>query len=250
MLDTKALSPEVLLQITNPLNISMHSLVAVVGLLDEGCTVPFIARYRKEATGNLDESPIRAIEEKLAYLPDLLSRRATILASIQEQGKLTDDLKAKIEATFDRAELEDLYLPYRPKRRTKATIARDKGLEPLADYLWSQHPTAQALHQFAATFVSTEREVATVEDALEGARDIVAERVSEDAELRKLARALRLKEGIIQNRRSIDSVDDQEKFKMYYEYREPVKTIPSPRMLAIRRGETESILYFLIEIDR
>jgi uncharacterized protein len=158
-------------------------------------------------------------------------------------------LKAKIEATFDRAELEDLYLPYRPKRRTKATIARDKGLEPLADYLWNQQATALPLHQFAATFVSVEKEVATVEDALEGARHIVAERISEDAELRKLIRHLMFEEGIIQSRRSIDGVDEQEKFKMYYEYREPVKTIRSHRMLAIRRGETESILYFLIEID-
>ena len=178
MLDTKALSPEALLQITNSLNISMHSLVAVIGLLDEGGTVPFIARYRKEATGNLDEVQIRAIEEKLAYLRDLLSRRATILASIQGQGKLTDELKAKFEATFDRAELEDLYLPYRPKRRTKATIARDKGLEPLADYLWNQQLTSRPLHQFAAIFVSVEKEVASVEDALEGARHIVAERIS------------------------------------------------------------------------
>jgi len=249
MLDTKALSPEALQQITTSLNISMHSLVAVIGLLDEGGTVPFIARYRKEATGNLDEVQIRAVEEKLAYFRELLSRRTTILASIQEQGKLTDDLKAKIEATFDRAELEDLYLPYRPKRRTKATIARDRELEPLADYLWNQQLTSQPLHQFAATFVSAEREVATVEDALEGARHILAERISEDAQLRKLTRHLMFEEGIIQSRRTIDGVDEQEKFKMYYEYREPVKTIPSHRMLAIRRGETESILYFLIEID-
>jgi protein Tex len=249
MLDTKALSPEALLQITSSLDISMHSLVAVIGLLDEGGTVPFIARYRKEATGNLDEVQIRAIEEKLGYFRELLSRRATILTSIQEQGKLTGELRAKIEATLDRAELEDLYLPYRPKRRTKATIARDKGLEPLADYLWNQQPAVQPLPQFAATFVSADREVATVEDALEGARHIVAERISEDAELRKLTRHLMFEEGIIQSRRSIDSVDEQEKFKMYYEYREPVKTIPSHRMLAIRRGETESILYFLIEID-
>ncbi|MBW4028832.1 MAG: RNA-binding transcriptional accessory protein [Acidobacteria bacterium] len=249
MVDTKALSPEALLKITTTLNISTHSLVAVIGLLDEGGTVPFIARYRKEVTGNLDEVQIRAIEEKLAYFRDLLSRRTTILATIQEQGKLTEELKAKIEATFDRAELEDLYLPFRPKRRTKATIARDRGLEPLADYLWNQQATGQPLNQFAATFVSAEREVATVEEALEGARHIVAERVNESAELRKLTRHLMFEEGVIQSRRSFDSVDEQEKFKMYYEYREPVKTIPSHRMLAIRRGESESILYFLIELE-
>ena len=249
MIDTKVLSPEALLQITTSLNISMHSLNAVIGLLDEGGTVPFIARYRKEATSNLDEVQIRAIEERLAYFRDLLSRRSTILATIHEQGKLTDELKAKIETTFDRAELEDLYLPFRPKRRTKATIARDRGLEPLADYLWNQQVTGQSLNEHAATFVSVEREVATVEEALEGARHIVAERISESAEVRKLTRHLMFQEGVIQSRRCIDSVDEQEKFKMYYEYREPVKTIPSHRMLAIRRGESESILYFLIELE-
>src|SRR5258705_13587464 len=159
-----ALPTQVLLFISQTLSVPLKSLVAVIGLLDEGGTVPFIARYRKEATGNLDEVQIRAIEEKLAYLRDLLSRRATILASIQEQGKLTDELKAKIEATFDRAELEDLYLPFRPKRRTKATIARDKGLEPLADYLWNQQATDQPLNEFAATFVRAEKEVASAED--------------------------------------------------------------------------------------
>ncbi len=249
MIDTKVLSPDALLQITTSLNISMHSLNAVIGLLDEGGTVPFIARYRKEATSNLDEVQIRAIEERLAYFRDLLSRRSTILATIHEQGKLTDELKAKIETTFDRAELEDLYLPFRPKRRTKATIARDRGLEPLADYLWNQQVTGQSLNEHAATFVSVEREVATVEEALEGARHIVAERISESAEVRKLTRHLMFQEGVIQSRRCIDSVDEQEMFKMYYEYREPVKTIPSHRMLAIRRGESESILYFLIELE-
>src|SRR5664279_5873882 len=217
MLDTKALSPEALLQITTSLNISMHSLVAVIGLLDEGGTVPFIARYRKEATGNLDEVQIRAIEEKLAYLRDLLSRRATIVASIQEQGKLTDELKAKIEATFDRAELEDLYLPYRPKRRTKATIARDKGLEPLARYLWQQQPSDQSLADFALSFVSEEKGVAGVDDALEGARHIVAEMISEDADLRKALRQVMFAEGIVVSRKVADAVDEQEKFKMYYE---------------------------------
>ena len=249
MIDAKTLPTEALLQITTSLNLSMHSVVAVIALLDEGGTVPFIARYRKEATGNLDEVQIRAIEEKLAYLRDLLSRRATVLASILEQGKLTDELKARIEATFDRSELEDLYLPYRPKRRTKATIARDRGLEPLADYLWNQQPTELPLHDFAATFLSPEKEVATIVDALEGARHIIAERISEDADLRKLTRHLMFEEGIIQSRRALDSVDEQEKFKMYYEYSEPVKTIPSHRMLAIRRGEEESVLYFLIELD-
>ena len=249
MSEQKNLSPEILLHISQSLNLPMHSLVAVIALLNEGGTVPFIARYRKEATGNLDEVQIRDIEEKLAYFRDLVSRRETILASILEQGKLTDVLKARIEATFDKSELEDLYLPYRPKRRTKATIAREKGLEPLALYLWSQEPTGVSLPEFAAGFVNAEKEVSTVEEALEGARHIVAEIISEDADLRKALRHLMFEEGVVVSRKAIDAVDEQEKFKMYCEYREAVKTIPSHRMLAIRRGETESVLYFLIELD-
>jgi uncharacterized protein len=249
MADSKTLSPQILSHIAQSLNLPPHAITAVIGLLNEGGTVPFIARYRKEATGNLDEVQIRDIEEKLGYFRDLVSRRETILASILEQGKLTDDLKARIEATFDKSELEDLYLPYRPKRRTKATIARDRGLEPLAKYLWAQEPTGLPLADFAAAFVDPEKEVATLEDALEGARHIVAETIAEDADLRKAARNLLFEEGVIVSRKSLDAVDEQEKFKMYYDYREPVKTIPSHRMLAIRRGEAESVLYFLIELE-
>jgi uncharacterized protein len=243
------LSPEILLHIAQTLNLPMRGLVAVIELLDDGGTVPFIARYRKEATGNLDEVQIRAIEEKLAYFRDLTERRATILSSIAEQGKLTDDLKARIEATFDKSELEDLYLPYRPKRRTKATIAREKGLEPLATYLWQQQPSTQSLESFAAGFVNVELGVASAEEALEGARHIVAEWISEDADLRKALRRLIFDEGVIVSRKVSDAIDEQEKFKMYYEYNEPVKTIPSHRMLAIRRGESENVLYFLIEVE-
>lgn len=249
MAEAKNLPTDILLHIAKSLNLPLSSLATVIGLLNEGSTVPFIARYRKEATGNLDEVQIRDIEEKLGYFHDLVSRRETILASILEQGKLTDDLKSRIEATFDRSELEDLYLPYRPKRRTKATIARDRGLQPLADYLWAQSTTSQSLEAFAATFLDPEKEVATAEDALEGARHIVAETISEDADLRKVLRRIMFEEGIVVSRKSSDAIDEQEKFKMYYDYREPVKTIPSHRMLAVRRGETESVLYFLIELD-
>jgi protein Tex len=249
MSDKKILSPEILLHIAQTLNLPMHGLVAVIDLLDEGGTVPFIARYRKEATGNLDEVQIRDIEEKLAYFRELADRRETILASIAEQGKLTDELKARIEATLDKSELEDLYLPYKPKRRTKATIAREKGLEPLAQYLWAQQNTSEPLEAFAATFVNAELGVASVDEALEGARHIVAEWISEDADLRKALRQLVFDEGIVMSRKAMDAVDEQEKFKMYYEYKEPVKTIPSHRMLAIRRGEGENVLYFLIEVE-
>src|SRR5664280_3673578 len=242
MLDTKALSPEALLQITNSLNISMHSLVAVIGLLDGGATVPFIARYRKEATGNLDEVQIRDIQEKLEYFRELEARRETVLESIEEQGKLTPELKAKIEATLEKTELEDLYLPYKPKRRTKASMARDKGLEPLALFLWEQSdPTP--LEQVAAQFGMP------VEEALEGARHIVAEMISENAEFRKAVRAMMMAEGRVTSR-AIEGVPDPEgKFKMYASYSEPASKIPSHRMLAIRRGAKEGVLTFEIELD-
>ncbi len=250
MAEKKNLPIEILLPISRSLNLPVRGLTAVIELLDDGGTVPFIARYRKEATGNLDEVQIRAIEEKLSYYRELLDRRETILASIGEQGKLTDELKARIEATLDRNELEDLYLPYKPKRRTKATVAREKGLEPLAQYLWAQQPGARPLLAYAADFVNAELGVATVDEALEGARHIVAEWTSEDANVRKALRKLIFEEGVVVSRKVADAVDEQEKFKMYYEYKEPARTIPSHRMLAIRRGESENVLYFLIEVEQ
>lgn len=249
MKTNETLTPEILLHLAQTLNLPLRGIVAVIELLDEGGTVPFIARYRKEATGNFDEVQIREIEEKLIYFRELLERRATILASIGEQGKLTDELKARIEAALDKTELEDLYLPYKPKRRTKAIIAREKGLEPLAIYLWAQEKTEHPLEVYAATFVSAELGVANIDEALEGARHIVAEWVSEDADLRKKLRQLLFEEGMVVSRKVTDAVDEQEKFKMYYEYSEPAKTIPSHRMLAIRRGESENILYFLLEVE-
>jgi uncharacterized protein len=249
MADLKSLAPEVLLHIAQLLQVPMKGLVATIELLDEGGTVPFIARYRKEATGNLDEVQIRSIEEKLAYFRELEDRRATILASIEEQGKLTPELKARIEAAMEKSELEDLYLPYKPKRRTKATIAREKGLEPLAMHLWEQQPGNSPLAEFAAGFVNAEFGVATVDEALEGARHIIAEMISEHADIRKLLRQIMMAEGVIASRKIEDAEDAEQKFQMYYDYREPAKSIPSHRMLAIRRGESEKILYFTIELE-
>ncbi|MEG9438939.1 RNA-binding transcriptional accessory protein [Edaphobacter sp. HDX4] len=249
MPEPTSLSPQLLRHIAETLSLPLAGIRAVMGLLDEGSTVPFIARYRKEATGNLDEVQIRDIADKFSYFRDLVQRRETVLSSIAEQGKLSDDLRDRILATMDRSELEDLYLPYKPKRRTKATIARERGLQPLADYIWEQGARDVDLIALAQSLVDPAKEVLTVEDALEGARHIVAERISEDAGVRKAARDLMYKEGFICSRKSMDAVDEQEKFKMYYEYREPVKTIPSHRMLAIRRGEAENVLYWLIEIE-
>src|SRR6202165_21272 len=157
MSELKSLSPQILIPAAQVLNVPMKGLISVIELLDEGSTVPFIARYRKEVTGNLDEVQIRAIEEKLAYFRELADRQATILASIEQQGKLTAELRARIEATLDKSELEDLYLPYKPKRRTKATIAREKGLAPLAQYLWAQQPGAGPLEKLAAGLVDAEK---------------------------------------------------------------------------------------------
>src|ERR1700686_1068031 len=165
MAELKQFSPDILVHTAQTLGITLKALVATIELLDEGGTVPFIARYRKEATGNLDEVQIRGVEEKLAYFRELEDRRETILRTIEEQGKLTPDLRAKIEKALDKNELEDLYLPYKPKRRTKATMAREKGLEPLAVYLWQQEVGDQSLHEFATTFVNAERGIASVEEA-------------------------------------------------------------------------------------
>ena len=254
MPELKPLSSAVLLHIAQILNVPVKGLTACIELMNEGGTVPFIARYRKEATGNLDEVQIRAIEEKLAYFRELADRRATVLRTIEEQGKLTGELRARIEATLDRSELEVLYLPFKPKRRTKATIAREKGLEPLALYLWEQKPRELSLNELAATFIDAAKGVPGVSEALEGARHIVAEMISEQAEFRKALRQMMFSNGVVVSAKS-DNVDlsrtseDQERFRMYFEYREPVARIPSHRMLAIRRGEAEGFLYFNIELD-
>lgn len=243
-----SLNPALLQHISTLVGVSLHSLAATIALLDEGGTVPFIARYRKEATGNLDEVQIRDIEEKLNYFRELEDRRAVVLKTIEEQGKLTAELRERIEKALEKNELEDLYLPYKPKRRTKATIAREKGLEPLAEFLWKQEPGEQSLVDFAATFVSTEAGVASAEDALEGGRHIVAEWVSENADLRKGIRDMMSRDGIVVSRAIEDGSDPEGKYAMYAEFQESVRTIPSHRMLAIRRGAKENALYFDIQL--
>ena len=249
MTELKALSTAVLVHIAKLLNVPLKGMVAVIGLLDEGATVPFIARYRKEVTGNLDEVQIRDIQEKLEYFRELEQRRETVLASIEEQGKLTPELKARIQAVLEKTELEDLYLPYKPKRRTKASMARDRGLEPLAQFLWDQQG-GTALSDFASTFVSQEKGVASAKEALEGARHIIAEWISENAEFRKSVRGMMMSEGVVASR-AIEGVPDPEgKFQMYAQYSEPAAKIPSHRMLAIRRGAKEGVLTFEIEVDR
>ncbi|HVV82352.1 MAG TPA: Tex family protein, partial [Kofleriaceae bacterium] len=220
---------------------------AAVELLDEGSTVPFIARYRKERTGGLDEVQLRAIEERRAYRVELEQRRATIRDAIAGQGKLTPELAAAIAAADSKAALEDLYLPYKPKRQTRAQKARERGLEPLARRILDQpadgNPEAEA-----AAFVSPEREVGTTTDALAGARDIAAEVVAETAAVRAAVRA-GFTAGAVVSAGVADKIQEPTKYEPYYDYREPVATIPSHRFLAVRRGEAEGVLRAHLEPD-
>jgi len=235
-------------RIAAELSLSRAGVAAVIGLLGEGNTVPFIARYRKEATGGLDEVQIRSIEERRQYLGELEDRRAAILASIQEQGKLTDELRSQIAACQTKAELEDLYLPYKRKRRTRAAIARERGLQPLADLLLAQ-PADGSPAAAADPFVDAEAGVPDVAAALAGARDIVAETMAERADIRRFARDTFANEGMLVSAVVSGKDAERTKFEQYYDFREAVKSIPSHRFLAIRRGETESVLRAHIEVD-
>ena len=221
-------------------NYASASVKATALLLAEGGTVPFISRYRKEATGSLDEVAIATIRDRLEQLAELDKRRDAILKSLEERNLLTDELKASIEDAPNMARLEDLYLPYRPKRRTRATIAREKGLEPLADWLWAQEtgdPEAQA-----GAFVNAEKGVESAEDALAGARDILAERISEDPEARAKLRAIFAEQGILQSKVVKDKEEAGAKFRDYFEWSEPVAKAPSHRILAMFRGENEGFI--------
>jgi uncharacterized protein len=235
--------------IARELTISEKSVGAVIQLLDEGATIPFIARYRKEATGNLDEVQIRAIGERRTYLADLEGRRETILSTIESQGKLTPELRTRIEKADTKAELEDLYLPYKPKRRTRAAIAREKGLEPLAERILSQARSGDPKKE-AAAFVSAEKGVPDVDEALKGARDIVAEVIAENADIRSMLRRAFAEDGLFISSVVTAKKNERTKFEQYYDHRESIRQIPSHRFLAILRGEEEGVLKTKLQIDR
>jgi uncharacterized protein len=230
------------------LQLPPRGVAAVVQLLEEGATVPFIARYRKEVTGGLDEVQIRDIQERKAYLRELEERRTAVLASIEEQGKLTPELKKRILACSTKAALEDLYAPYKQKRRTRATIAKEKGLEPLALRILAQPLDGRPLEE-AQAFVSAEKEVPSAEEALKGARDIVAEVVADHADVRALLRDAFANKGEVATSVVKGKEVERTKFEDYYDYREAAKDIPSHRFLAIRRGETEGVLRLKLEVD-
>jgi protein Tex len=238
--------------IAQELSLGINQVQNALALFAEGGTVPFIARYRKEKTGEMNEVQLRALLERHTYLTELEERKTTILKSIEEQGKLSDDLKAKIEACLQKTELEDLYLPYKPKKRTRATVAREKGLEPLAMFIKALNDTDAPAADIAAEvghYISEELAVQSAEEALRGASDILAEEISEKAELRQHLREYLMKEGFFISRIKEEYPEGTTKFEMYRDYKARVKDIPPHNMLALRRGETEGVLFFTIEFN-
>ncbi len=241
--------PDILIQ---ELSLQPFQVTNTLALLEEGGTIPFIARYRKERTGELDEIQLRTLVDRFTYLKELEDRKATVLNSIEEQGKLTDELRQAIETCMQKTELEDLYLPYKPKKRTRATIARERGLEPLAETLrsWNspEHPRVDLTAE-AAKYIDEEKEVATAQDALKGASDILAEELAEKAESRAHVRAEFLRSGVFRSRIKDEHPEGSTKYEMYRDFNVPVRDIAPHNMLALRRGESEGVLHFDLEFD-
>ena len=235
---------EIVKKIAAELEIRPQQVEAVIKLIDEGNTIPFIARYRKEAHGSLNDEQLRNLSERLTYLRTLEEKKEQVLATIEEQGKLTDELKAQILAAETQVLVEDLYRPYRPKRRTRAIIAKEKGLEPLAQIILAQEVT-EPLETIAEQYVSEEKEVKDVADAIAGARDIIAEQISDNADYRKYIRDITREEGILTSTAKDEKA--QSVYEMYYEYQEPVKKIAGHRVLALNRGEKEKFLVVKLE---
>ena len=233
-------------KIAEELGIKVTQVEAAVKLIDEGCTIPFIARYRKEVTGALNDEQLRNLDERLKYLRNLEDRKTQVLASIEEQGKLTEELKAAITAAETMVLVEDLYRPYKQKRRTRATIAKEKGLEPLAQFIYAQEAT-EDVEVKAAEFISDEegKEVATAQDAIAGALDIIAEQISDVADYRTYIRDITMKEGKL----VVTAKDEKAEsvYENYYDYSEALSTIPGHRILAINRGEDEKFLTVKVE---
>lgn len=230
---------DIIQKIKEELQVEKWQVEAAVKLIDEGNTIPFISRYRKEVTGSLNDEQLRNLDERLTYLRSLEDKKEQVLKSIEEQGKLTDELKEKILAAQTLVVVEDLYRPYRPKRKTRASIAKEKGLEPLAEYILRQEATEPVLNE-AAKYASEEKEVKTPEEALQGAQDIIAEMISDDADHRLYIRNITVEEGIVSTTAKDEKA--QSVYEMYYNFEEPVKKIAGHRVLALNRGEAEKVL--------
>ena len=234
-------------QLARELNRPAEHIENVVRLLDEGNTIPFIARYRKELHGSMDDTALRTLEERLAYLRNLAERKESVKASIAEQEKLTDELAAAIDAAQTLAEVEDLYRPYKPKRRTRATVAKEKGLEPLAALLFAQERDCPRPEDAAAAYIDAEKGVETVADALQGANDIVAEWISDDAAIRRSLRELLEKRGTL---RSLAATEEDSVYRLYYDFEQPLSRLQGHQILAINRGEKEKMLSATVLLDR
>ena len=230
---------DILKQLATELGIRQEQVEATVKLIDEGNTIPFIARYRKEVTGALNDEVLRNLDERLTYLRGLEEKKEQVLRSIEEQGKLTDELKAQIEAAATMVVLEDLYRPYRPKRRTRATVAQEKGLAPLAELIMAQE-TNVPLTESAAAYISEEKEVKTAEEAIAGALDIIAEQISDEADYRGYIRDITMEEGSISSSAKEEGAESV--YEMYYNFSEKLSTLPGHRILALNRGENEKVL--------
>ncbi|MBP3463393.1 MAG: RNA-binding transcriptional accessory protein [Clostridia bacterium] len=230
-------------KIASELNIRISQVESTIKLIDDGNTIPFIARYRKEATGNLSDETLREFGERLTYLRNLETRKEEIIRLIDEQGKLTDELKTAIEKAEILSELEDIYRPYKQKKRTRATIAKEKGLEPLSNIIYLQNDKRD-INEIAKEYINSEKGVETIEDALNGAKDIIAETISDNADYRKKMKNLCNKEAVITTKAT---KDEKSPYEMYYEFNEVVRTLPSHRILAINRGEKEEFLKVKIE---
>jgi uncharacterized protein len=233
-------------QIAAELQLPVGKVRTTAGLLDEGNTIPFIARYRKEMTGELDENQLRDIEERLAYLRNLEARKLEVIRLIDEQGKLTDELKAAIEKSVKLQELEDVYRPYRQKRKTRASVAKEKGLEPLAEWILSQQRQGDMLVE-AGKYVNEDKNVKTAEEAVQGAMDIIAEQIADDAKVRAWVRRFTFDQGILRTEAKDTALESV--YEMYYSYQEPVRKLPPHRILAINRGEREDVLRVALEIQ-
>ncbi|HBG10293.1 MAG TPA: RNA-binding transcriptional accessory protein, partial [Firmicutes bacterium] len=229
---------EIIQQLAAELGLKPQQVENTVRLLDEGNTIPFIARYRKEATGELDETVLRTLAERLDYLRSLQNRKAEITRLIEAQGKLTPEISSSIQAAASLQELEDLYRPFRPKRKTRASVAKEKGLEPLAELLLAQQ--AEDPRHLAAPFLSDE--VASVEEALQGAQDILAEQFADDPAHRALIRKFIYDTGLLVTERTDEDIPEADEFKMYFDYVEDAAKIPPHRVLAINRGERLGVL--------
>ena len=235
--------------IVKELNLKETGVKSTIELFEDGATIPFIARYRKEKTGSLDEIEIRSISERLDYYKELEKRKETILTTIESQGKLTPELKEKILICTDKVILEDIYLPYKPKKTTRATIAKNKGLEPLADIIHLQELVKGTKEEIVAPYINEEKGVKTYEEAINGAMDIIAERIADDEFIRGWVRNNFFENGMIASKVKKDWKDKPSKFQNYYEFSEPVNKSPSHRMLAIQRGTEENVIDWKIEVD-